>query len=212
MNAGDNNKSKPTQRGAASQRFVKRLANIETAQFVALVIAGAYAVFELSLTRVDRHVDTAMSLVQAFSQGQLGENRRFLNDRWYSHWDDVRLLQEAGYGATSAPIQAFVTHTIIGELGPDGQKEFRLAVAEITDSLDRLAICAEPPLNWDIFNMFAQCDPKTTNQSICEYATSFHDLYGPIIDETRSTLGNGGLGVALEKYVKEGTCYRWFHG
>ncbi|WP_324755164.1 hypothetical protein [Roseovarius sp. Pro17] len=208
----DDEKSEQTQRGSTFRRSLKRLANIETAQFIALILAGTYAVFELSLTRTDRHVDTAMSLVQEFSQGQLGENRRFLNDRWYSYWDDVRLLQEAGYGAASAPIQAFIENTIIGELDPTGQKEARLAIAEITDSLDRLAICAEPPFNLGIFNMFAQCDPETTNQSICEYATSFHELYGPLIDETRNTLGNGGLGIALEEYVKEGTCFRWLQG
>ncbi|MCK8482947.1 hypothetical protein MUY21_02760 [Aliiroseovarius sp. S2029] len=201
-----------TQRSSSSRRSIKRLANIETAQFIALILAGAYAVFELSLTRVDRHVDTAMSLVQEFSQGQLGENRRFLNDRWYSHWEDVRLLQEAGYGASSAPIQAFIENTIVGELDQAGQKEFRLAIAEITDSLDRLAICAKPPFNLGVFNMFAQCDPKTTNHAICEYATSFHELYGPMIDETRTTLGNGGLGIALEEYVMEGTCFRWLQG
>ena len=208
MNAGDE-KVETTPPGSTSGRSLKRLANIETAQFIALILAGAYAVFELSLTRIDRHVDTAMSLVQGFSQGQLGANRRFLNDRWYSHWDDVRLLQEAGYGVTSAPIQAFIENTILGELDTTGQKELRLAIAEITDSLDRLAICAEPPFNRDIFDMFAQCDPETTNQSICEYATSFHELYGPLIEDTRNTLGNGGLGVALEEYVKEGTCFRW---
>jgi len=187
MNAGDK-KSEQAQQGSTSRRFIKRLATIEMAQFIALLFAGAYAVFELSLTRKDRHVDTAMSLVQEFSQGQLGENRRFLNDRWYSHWDDVRLLQEAGYGATSAPIQAFVANTIIGGLGPNGQKEARLAIAEITDSLDRLAICAEPPFNLAIFNMFAQCDPDTINQSICEYATSFYELYSPLIDVERQPL------------------------
>ncbi|MCV2893434.1 hypothetical protein [Lentibacter sp. XHP0401] len=208
MNAGGK-KSEHPQRGSATRRFAKRLANLETAKFIALILAGTYAVFELSLTRIDRHVDTAMSLVQEFSQGQLGENRRFLNDRWYTHWDDVRLLQEAGYGATSAPIQAFIRNTIVGELGQAGQKEVRLAIAELTDSLDRLAICAKPPFNRDMFNMFAQCDPKTTNQSICEYATSFHELYGPLIDETRDTLGSSGLGVALEEYVKRGTCFRW---
>ena len=97
-------------------------------------------------------------------------------------------------------------------MDPTGQKDLRLAIAEITDSLDRLAICAEPPFNRGIFDMFAQCDPKTTNQSICEYATSFHELYGPLIDDTRNTLGNSGLGIALEKYVKEGTCFRWLQG
>ncbi len=211
MNAG-HKKSKQTHRGWTVRRLIKRLANIETAQFIALILAGAYAVFELSLNRLDRHVDTAMSLVQEFSQGQLGENRRLLSDRWYSHWDDVRLLQEAGYGATSAPIQAFVGNTIVGGLGPAGQKEVRLAIAEITDSLDRLANCAEPPFNLGMFNMFAQCDPETTNQSICEYATSFYELYAPVIGETRNTLGNGGLGLALEEYVREGTCFRWLQG
>lgn len=208
MNAGED-KPEPTPRGASSRRFVKRLVNIEVAQFIALVLAGIYAVFELSLARADRHVDTAMSLIQEFSQGQLGKNRRLLNDRWYSHWDDVQLLQEAGYGASSAPVQAFVKTTILGGLGPSGQKEVRLAVAELTDSLDRLAICAKPPFNLSLFNMFAQCDPETTNQSICDYAASFHELYGTLIDETRNTLGNAGLGMALEDYVTEGTCYRW---
>ncbi|MZR11434.1 hypothetical protein GQE99_00110 [Maritimibacter sp. DP07] len=210
--SANGNQPETTGNGPNSRRFIKRLAKIETAQFIALMIAGAYAVFELTLTRIDRHVDTAMSLVQEFSQGQLGENRRLLNDRWYSHWDDVRLLQEAGYGATSAPIQAFVTNTIVGELGASGRKEIRLAIAEITDGLDRLAICAKPPFNHAAFNMFAQCDPKTTNQSICDYATSFFELYGPLIEETRNTLGNGSLGVALEEYVTEGTCYRWLQG
>tara|TARA_R100000655_G_scaffold83085_2_gene122645 strand:- start:1369 stop:2004 length:636 start_codon:yes stop_codon:yes gene_type:complete len=208
MNAGEN-KPEPTSRGQSSGHFIKHLANIEMAQFIALLLAGAYAVFELSLARADRHVDTAMSLVQEFSQGQLGKNRRLLNDRWYSHWDDVRLLQEAGYGASSVPVQAFVETTILGGLGRDGQKEVRLAIAELTDSLDRLAICAKPPFNLSLFNMFAQCDPETTNQSICDYAASFYELYATLIDDTRSTLGNAGLGIALEAYVKEGTCYRW---
>lgn len=202
-------KPNPAETGAIPGRSTKRLVNIETAQFGALIIAGVYAVFELSLTRIDRHVDTAMTLVQAFSQDQLGENRRLLNDLWYSHWDEVRLLQEAGYGATSIPIQAFVRNTIVGELDAVGQKDVRLAIAEITDSLDRLAICARSPFNLNLFNMFAQCDPKTTNQSICEYAKSFYELYAPLIEETRDTLGNGGLGVALEEYVTEGTCQRW---
>lgn len=196
-------------RRASLRRISRQLLNMQTAQFMALVIAGFYAVFELRLSRVDRHVDTAMSLVQNFSEGQLGENRRLLNDRWYSHWEEVQLLQEAGYGASSLPIQDFIRRTIIGGLDAEGQKEVRLAIAEITDSLDRLAICTQTPFNWRIFSMFAQCDPDTTNESICEYASSFHELYAPVIRETRETLGNGGLGVALEVYVTEGTCAKW---
>lgn len=211
MNARDKD-PEPARKGPSSRRVVQRLANVETARLIALIVAGAYAVFELSITRIDRHVDTAMSLVRDFSQGQLGENRRLLNDRWYSHWDDVQLLQEAGYATSSQPIQAFVRNTIVGELNATGQKEIRLAIAEIADSLDRVAICAEPPFNLGLFNMFAQCDPKTINQSICEYAASFHALYGPLIEETRDTLGNGGLGVALAQFVEEGTCHRWLQG
>ncbi|MEQ8919830.1 MAG: hypothetical protein RIE60_03430 [Roseovarius sp.] len=190
------------------------------AQFVALVVAGAWGVFLLVQSATERKIDNALQYATQLSEGRTGEARHLLDRLWYSQPENVRkfrgqlaLLPPDMRNASGKergkpdPVRAFVHQWILPGNEEIGPVDVQLAIADIADMLDQVALCAtecEGLLCW----RGAQCHEETTRDLFCGYTRSFHRLYGGELDNIRATYGNVGLGLASAAFQEDPQCKR----
>lgn len=178
-------------------------------QFAALVIAGGWAVFLLLQAATERRIDNALGYAAQLSDGRTGDARHLLDQIWYSQPEAVKSLrrQLADLPPTlwTGAIQQFVAVTILPGNETHGPVEVTLAIADIADTLDQIALCAtdcKGLLCW----RGAQCHEETSRDLFCGYAGSFHLLYGDVLREIRMTYGNAGLGTKSAEFSKGEIC------
>ncbi len=180
-------------------------------QLVALVVAGAWAVFLLLQSATERRIDNALQYATQLSEGRTGEARHLLDRLWYSQPENVRKIRSGvailPKDMQAGPIQSFVADWIAPGNDSVGPVDVQLAIADIADVLDQVALCAtecEGLLCW----RGAQCHEETTRDLFCGYSGSFHLLYGAELERIRETYGNVRLGLASDAFAKDLRCER----
>lgn len=182
-------------------------------QLVALVVAGAWAVFLLLQSATERRIDNALQYATQLSEGRTGEARHLLDEVWYSQPQVVsnfrsqlaNLPPEFDNDERENLIRQFVGATIMPGNGRYSQIEVTLAIADIAGTLDQIALCAtecEGLLCW----RGAQCHEATSRDLFCGYARSFHLLYGDVLGDIRETYGNVQLGVDSASFARGQQC------
>lgn len=190
-----------------------KLVSLKLLQLLAIVAAGSFALFELTLTRIDRRVDASLEFAERFTEGAVAEHRRELDRAWYARSDEVAALRQvtsSGYSQRLEVYQAYFRRNILG--GNDGanEVELKLAIAEVADTLDQLASCVLPPkCQWPFCAILARCDGTTARQHFCEYVLSFTSLYEPVLAEIQNDLGTAELGVSARDFATSQECRTW---
>jgi hypothetical protein len=192
------------------QTLGAKLLSIKALQLVVLVAAGSFAIFELTLTRYDRRVDASLAFAERFTEGAIAEQRRLLDRAWYAHAEDVAALQQlggSGGAATLELFQAFFRREILQGAEAADEIDLKLAIAEIADTLDQVALCVNPPGCSGLGCSFlARCDETTARQHFCGYSSSFTNLYAPVLEEIQEDLGTAELGVAARDFATSTEC------
>jgi hypothetical protein len=191
------------------RRLGAKLLSIKVIQLIALLAAGSFALFELTLTRLDRRVDASLQYAERFTEGAVAEQRRTLDRAWYARAADVSALRQVTSSeapSALAAFQAFFRRDILRANNGANEVTLKLAIAEIADTLDQLALCVQPPDCSPWCAIRARCDAATARQHFCEYALSFTNLYEAVLEEIQQELGTAELGVSARLFATSKEC------
>ena len=208
--------------------FGHRLLSLDVMQFVALIVAAAFGLYELTLNRIDRRIDTSLAFAERFTEGEVGEQRRALDRAWYKHAEEVAALQELAVQQPNGGLpmfQAYFAREILASVPPDlsaggvtdtnvGAQpipniDLLLAIGEIADTLDQLALCVKPSCDSWWCGTHARCHGPTAREHFCQYALSFTSLYAPVLAEIKEDLGTPALGAAAQDFATSEECQEW---
>lgn len=208
--------------------FGHRLLSLDVMQFVALTLAAAFGIYELTLNRIDRRIDTSLAFAERFTEGAVGEQRRALDRAWYAHAGEVAALRALAVQQPDAELsmfQAYFVREVMASAPPDrsavGTTEANveaslipnvdliLAIGEIADTLDQLALCVEPPCDSWWCATYARCHGPTAREHFCQYALSFTSLYAPVLSKIKEDLGTPTLGAAALEFSTSEECQEW---
>jgi len=208
--------------------FGHRLISLDVMQFIALIVAAAFAIYELTLNRIDRRIDTSLAFAERFVEGAVGEQRRALDRAWYAHAGEVAALRELAVQQPDSGLpmfQAYFERNILASAPPDLDAEgttdangmvqripdvdLILAIGEIADTLDQLALCVEPTCETWWCRAQARCHGPTAREHFCQYTLSFSNLYAPVLTQIKEDLGTPTLGAAALDFATSEECQEW---
>lgn len=211
-----------------------RILSLDVMQFVAFSFAAIFALFELTLTRIDRRVDASLDYATRFTEGKIAEQRRLLDRAWYARakeFQEARAAYPIQEGQQEiAFAQAFLQTQILNpesaiqdrtrqtDLPPQGDEvadatiDLRLAIAEIADTLDQMALCVTPPCDLGICTWFSRCEASTAREHFCTYTLSFTNLYAHVLEDIERDFRTPPLGEEARKFAAEPACLAFNEG
>jgi hypothetical protein len=175
----------------------RRLQVLEAVSWAATGIGVIFVAIQMYQAQQDRQVDAALELAAQFAGLELSDQRRVLARVYLENEAELAMLQRAVM--TPEALAELVEKRLLTSSHDDPTTRDaettarRLAVLEISDTFDRIALCALDGGGW-----FSgpRCDEGVIASYFCDYAQGFHTLYGAYLRKISSSFGSDtGAGV-----------------